>query len=1020
MTQLTINLLLYPHRSKQQGFSQYSWHKPAGIRVRLRLTGSKKTSHNLMTALGGTASADVTDDKQYKLSLPKLPGFVCVPDNFTVPKDQQAQAVDIRVYPGKDCWLVPLQLTVKPIGQSTGVAVTGANVELSGEGGGIKPVNFVSLGDGRVYAAWPEGEVKVKAGKTAQLTPVQPDFMSSSGEAQDWIPVQYKPKPARISIRPELTPFGIENAISGVTFELRLPDQEVPLRQTTQGSQAIVFGDLPPGPAKVRVIPPAEYGGSPIVPTRKENEISVNLRAGDDQDLSLHFQFRYKTGSLRGRIVDRAGRPVSGVTVVAQSNGLAETGQSNDKGKYVFPNLRFGTWTVMLDQAVVVDAKGRTLTADPDQAAISVQVDTKKKAKAGDFMLELDEHGIRGQVTDDSGQPVPYAVVQIRDQQMNVIDTVVANAQGNYDWKSPSSGMFIVSLLQKDGQTVQRQAVTVNSWSTQNLTSPTGSAPTTTPSRGPALAPDGSAGSTPSADRIPHEAITDLSAYPVLTEEVTTIGVPAPSGGGFGGGGPGAGYAQTVEQVMRDVLGWRPSGDLAGFQAALTGAFQLREVEGHTQWSWQQRGYAVQADMGALTGAQASIYARAKSALDQIQPLLAGLTALNPALYPPQDLEAIRTVIAAELQELVSELALEGGPRIQRVDELFRLLLGEGRKTVNLNPDLVQGQLGILRGRFGLTVDEIDTVDEERIVTNFRVIVEQILALQTSWNTDRELLSGVSSRTSLGTILIWLSRGLEAVCESVGDLMFALDSVYVDAAQRQVIELRFAGLKVEVPSLPLNKAKTQLTPHTFGPHEPPILLSDLLDWVLRASRDEGPRIVQDAGKDGVLAFVPVLDKLRILIHATHKAVHPGSGTTLPAGMRTPRVSRSLQVLAAQLDEATSLARLVRRAPAPQIAQASAASWDVDPSATGPITITLTGSNFHKSDSAVLIADNREDLADLPSLSISVASPSNAIATFTNPGLLRNAAGTTWLVALINEYGTQSNQVEAVHVPHSLT
>ena len=73
---------------------------------------------------------------------------------------------------------------------------------------------------------------------------------------------------------------------------------------------------------------------------------------------------------------------------------------------------------------------------------------------------------------------------------------------------------------------------------------------------------------------------------------------------------------------------------MAGFQAALTGAFQLREVEGHTQWAWQQRGYAVQADMGALTGAQASIYARARSALDQLLPLLAGLTSLNPALWP--------------------------------------------------------------------------------------------------------------------------------------------------------------------------------------------------------------------------------------------------------------------------------------------------------------------------------------------------------------------------------------------------
>jgi Carboxypeptidase regulatory-like domain len=1015
MTTLTLKLLLYPHQSKQQGFSQYSWHKPAGIKV--CLTDSNTTLRNLTTGLGGTASMDVAEEEQYELSLPDLPEFVCEPSNFTVPKDQQTQTVEVRVYPGQDRWLVPLRLTVKPVGQSTGVAVTGENVRLCGKGG-IPPLDFTSMDDGSVYGAWPAGEVRVEAKKTAQLTPVQPDFMMSSGQAQDWTSVQYEAIPARISIRPELKPFGIENAISGVTFELSLPGQEVPLRQTTQGSQAVVFSDLAPGWVKVRAILPTEYGGSPIALIRKKNEVSIKLMPDDDQDLSRYFRFRYETGSLRGRVVDSVGRPLSGVTVVAQSNGLAKTASSNKKGRYVLRKLRVGAWTVMLDKAVVIADDGRTFTAQQAQTSVSVQVGAGKTAKADDFMLELDEHGIRGQVTDGSGNPVPYAVVEIRDQQMKVIDTVVANAQGNYEWKSPSSGMFIVSLLQQDGQTVQRQVVTVNSWNTQNLTSPNLSAPATAPSRGPAPTPDGSAPSTPPSGRIPHEAITDLSAYPVLTEEISTTGVPAPVAGGTGSRGAGAGYGQTVDQVMRDVLGWRPSGDVAGFQAALSGAFQLRQVEGHTEWMWQQRGYAVQADMGALTGAQASIYARAKSALDQILPLLAGLTTINPALYPPQDLEAIRTIVTAELNELVSELAWEGGPRIQRVDELFGLLLGENHRSFSLDPDRVEGQLGILRDRFGLTEDEIDTVDEERIVTNFRVIVEQVLALQASWFKDRELLSGVNARTSLGTLLIWLSRGLEAVCESVDDLLFALDSVYVDAAQRQVIELRFANVTVEIPQLPLTSrtGSTRTTPYTFPTHEPPILLSDLLDWVTRASRDEGPRIVQDAGKDGVLAFAPVLDRLRILVHATRQTAR--TGVALPDGMRTPRVSRAIQVLAAQLDEAANLARLVRREPLPLITQASASSWDVDLSGPNPITVTLTGSNFRKSDSAVLIAENREDLADLPAQSFTVTPPNNATATFMNPALLRNTAGTTWLLTLTNEYGTQSNQVEVVHVPRS--
>ena len=131
-------------------------------------------------------------------------------------------------------------------------------------------------------------------------------------------------------------------------------------------------------------------------------------------------------------------------------------------------------------------------------------------------------------------------------------------------------------------------------------------------------------------------------------------------------------------------------------------------------------------------------------------PLLRGPTTLNPAAYPPQDLEAIRTIVTAELNELVSELAWEGGPRIQRVDELFVLLLGENHRSFSPNPDRAKGQLGILRDRFALTEDQIDTVDEERVVTNFRVIVEQVLALQASWFKDRPV-----------SVRRWVERGLK-------------------------------------------------------------------------------------------------------------------------------------------------------------------------------------------------------------------------------------------------------------------
>jgi hypothetical protein len=177
-----------------------------------------------------------------------------------------------------------------------------------------------------------------------------------------------------------------------------------------------------------------------------------------------------------------------------------------------------------------------------------------------------------------------------------------------------------------------------------------------------------------------------------------------------------------------------PSDAPKGFAAALSQAVTLEDIEGHTEWTWEPRGFAVQADMGAITGAQASIYQRAKAALDQAPPLLDGLRRLIKTV-PPEEQESIRTIVRSEISELVSELAAEDAPRVPRVDTLFTLLLGT---TLTIQAERAGGQLGDLRVRFGLTQAYVNTVEDEQNVTNYLVLVDYISCLYRSWQSLRD------------------------------------------------------------------------------------------------------------------------------------------------------------------------------------------------------------------------------------------------------------------------------------------
>jgi hypothetical protein len=974
--QARVRVVLHPEHDSTQ-----RWPCPPGVSIQLRKKGvgsSKLSPWSLVTGPDGVTAPTQLEIGNYQVNItdPKFQPWTSPDLNVPAPAEKVGVAegrtgegvitvvaaeelLDVPLFPQGDRRLVVVRLV-----NEDGDYLAEGTMTITAPGGPTE--TFTACEDNHIYAAAPKGAVRfgfasafINGVLHCPQASVVPYTVSDATEVKPlefifWPAIQIVATPT--IVQPDGTTVPLTGTSVAVEYQVSGQDAATSRTKVLPAEATEICFEYPfPGQYLVTVTPPAEWGNLPVQaapPPATAQPLPIGqwtpLSPGPPWEVPAAF----------------AVVPTQDVTISVQpSPGLPLTADATFVVSYGTGSVRVpvsyltnqGTATVPKDGTLTIGvAEGTTLQS----GSVPLQMATPDQPLTpGTTQVQLiPAHSLTISAVNAVNQPVPGAMIDVFRPDLTLFVTVITDQTGTAVVGLPGRGTYYVADHYENGQVGVRQSVEVASHPTFTHQVRTSTA-------------DG-------------EALTDLSAYPVLTEEISTTGAPTPTAGAPAGGGPGAGYGQAVDQVMRDVLGWRPSGDVTGFRAALTGAFQLRQVEGHTEWTWQQRGYAVQADMGALTGAQASIYARAKSALDQMLPLLAGLTAINPALYPPQDLEAIRTIITAELGELVSELALEGGPRIERVDQLFLLLVGESRKSFDPNPDHVQGQLGKLRDRFGLSEQWVDTVDEERILTNFRVVVEQVLALRESWFYDRDVLAVVDSRTSLGTLLILLSRGLEAVCESVSDLTFALDSVYVDAAQRQVIELRLPG-------------------------QPPVLLSDLLDWVVRASRDEGPRIIQDAGKDGVLAFAPVLAKLRTLVHTARELAR--NSTKLPSGMKTPRVDRAFQVLVSQLAEAARLAKLVQRDQPPQLDVALASRPYLDSSGVPTITVDMFGSNLRKNASVVLIPENREGLADLPGRFLNLQPPSFAIAAFRDPRSV-GGAGVNWLVSFINEDGETADPI----------
>jgi hypothetical protein len=401
--------------------------------------------------------------------------------------------------------------------------------------------------------------------------------------------------------------------------------------------------------------------------------------------------------------------------------------------------------------------------------------------------------------------------------------------------------------------------------------------------------------------------VEDAISYPILTEEVgyppSVTSRPSVGGGGVGPGGGGTGgLGQIASRAIAGALGWKPNAsDAKGFVGALTQSFELKEVEGHIESKWNARTYTVQTDLaGTISGAQASLFTRAKVAQDNCLPLLDGLYALNPTA-DPEYITALRDMAKSQIVEIVKQFGVVP-PSILRVNTYFKILLGDNQRLrfgdeprVETDPDKIGGTLGNIRDIYGIFFQQHgrdnpfnNSVDDESDITNFRVISDYMTGLLQSWlSNGRYFLLNVERVPAfLGTQLVLISRQLGVIAETVNEVRFALDSVFIGPNERQTLLLAFDD-QFELPAM---------------------FLEDVLMEIESSVTDELPRLIKDGGRLAINNnLLPVVATLMNMVQAAHD---PQNLDALPDGYSTARVKHALDDLSDQLTQLSTLGQQV--------------------------------------------------------------------------------------------------------------
>jgi hypothetical protein len=380
------------------------------------------------------------------------------------------------------------------------------------------------------------------------------------------------------------------------------------------------------------------------------------------------------------------------------------------------------------------------------------------------------------------------------------------------------------------------------------------------------------------------KSLTDMTAYPVVVTDGSTLtGQTTGRASGSGGGDA----SSIVDRALSNVLGGRTRvDDPAAFKAALARSFIRDTVDGRAGYRNVPRGVIAET-VGAdeVSGFQAALITHARTAVDHGLPLLDSLESIRGSSTDASAgrADTIKTIIRSSIHQLREEFERRDGPRPLVVKTQFATLFGKARR---FDPDKVRGALGSLRDSLGLHAAGADTMDHERHVVGYRLLVENVVGMRTAWESARPLYDASSENAFLSVRIRRIELMAQTIVEAIAQVRWAMTSVSIGEAERRV--------------RPITLLKTKMT------------VEELLEWAERTVSPDSITLIREGGR--VAIGRSLLPRVRQIDDALDALLRARSSPT--AGIGIPRVRAAWADLRNQWgDLEYELRRLAERRPA---------------------------------------------------------------------------------------------------------